>query len=155
AMDDAMAMRGVERRGDLDGAPDRLVRWQRAFGNSIRERLALEARHHEEVRPLVLADVVQGADVGVIESADRLGLALEALAAIGIGCRFIRQDLDRDGAIEPAVLRPVDLTHPARAERRDDFVRAEAGAGSQAHGLANLYSKLAIIADACPPLAFA
>ena len=57
----------------------------------------------------MLAHVIERADVGVIEGADRLGLALETLAAIRIRRRFIRQDLDGDGAIEPAVLRAVDL----------------------------------------------
>ena len=132
-MDDAVAMRGVEGGGDLDGALDRLVGRQRALRNSIRERLALEARHDEEVGALVLADVVERADVGVIEGADRLGLALEALAPIGVRRRFVREDLDGDGAIEPAVLRAIDLAHAAGAEGRDDFVGAEAGAGRKAH----------------------
>ena len=42
-----------------------------------------------------------------------------------------REDLDRDRALEPRVLRLVDLAHPARADRRDDLVGAEAGAGSE------------------------
>ncbi len=87
----------------------------RALRQSIRERLALEARHDEEVGALVLADVVERADVRVIEGADRLGFALEAFAAIGIRGRRIGQDLDRDGAIQPAVPRAVDLAHAARA----------------------------------------
>ena len=69
AMDDAVAMRGVERRRDFDRVFDRLIRWQRAFRQSIGQRLTLEARHDEEVRALVLADVVERADVGMIERA--------------------------------------------------------------------------------------
>ena len=41
------------------------------------------------------------------------------------------ENLDGDGAIEPRVAGLVDLAHPARAKRRDDFVRAEPLAGSQ------------------------
>ena len=45
----------------------------------------------------------------------------------------LRQHLDRDVALEPRVARAVDLAHAARAERRQDLVRAEALAGSEGH----------------------
>jgi hypothetical protein len=41
--------------------------------------------------------------------------------------------VDGDDTIEPGVARLVDLAHAARAERREDFVRAEACAGSKGH----------------------
>ena len=44
-----------------------------------------------------------------------------------------RQDLDRHRAVEPRVARPVDLAHPARAERRDDLVGAQAFPGREGH----------------------
>src|SRR5260221_9873287 len=34
-----------------------------------------------------------------------------------------RQDLDRDRPIEPCIPRPIDLSHPPRAGRRQDLVR--------------------------------
>ena len=60
---------------------------------------------------------------------DGLRLALEPRAAIGIAGEDGGQDLDGDVALEPRVARPVDLAHAARADRRDDLVRAESGAG--------------------------
>ena len=36
-------------------------------------------------------------------------------------------------AAEPGILRPVDLSHPARAEGRQDFVGAETSAGMEGH----------------------
>jgi hypothetical protein len=44
-----------------------------------------------------------------------------------------RKDCDRDRAIEPRIERPVNLAHPAGADRRDDFVRPEANAGREGH----------------------
>ena len=38
---------------------------------------------------------------------------------------MLRQDLDRDGAIQPRVLRLVDLSHSSGAERREDLVGTE------------------------------
>lgn len=82
---DAVPMGRVERGGDFDGVLERLIDGKRAFRQSIGERVALEVRHDEEVGALVLADVIERADVRVIEGADRLGFAFEAFAAIGIG----------------------------------------------------------------------
>jgi hypothetical protein len=43
----------------------------------------------------------------------------------------VRQDLERDIAIQFRVAGTVYLTHPASADRRGDFVDAEAGAGGE------------------------
>ena len=56
-----------------------------------------------------------------------LRLALEALAQLLVGGQVLRQDLDGDGPLEARVPRPVDLAHPARAERREDLVGTEPG----------------------------
>ena len=84
--------------------------------------------------PSCVAHVVQRADVGMIELRDRAGLAVEALAELRIGGERVRENLDRDRAIEARVARLVDLAHAAGAEGGEDFVRAEASAGLQCHG---------------------
>ena len=62
----------VQQRGEVDGpAPD-----------PLRERLALEELHGDEVLALVLVDRVDGADPGVVEGRGRAGLALEALEGV-------------------------------------------------------------------------
>ena len=82
AVDDALLVRGGERVGDLRPELHHLVERQRALLQAIRERLALEELHHQEVRVALVPDVEERADVGVVERRDRLGLALEALAAL-------------------------------------------------------------------------
>ena len=52
-----------------------------------------------------------------------------------------RQHLDRDFAPQPRVPRPVDLPHPARAQRRDDLVGPEAGPGGKAQLLDSFYDE--------------
>ena len=73
------AMRAIERRGDLE-APysTRLFGRERALGKPRRQRLAFEVFHHQEVDALVAADVVQGADVRMVQRRDGARLALEA-----------------------------------------------------------------------------
>ena len=53
------------------------------FFEPLGERLAAEVLHHEERLPVVLPDVVQRADVGVLEGGDGTGLALEAGTRVG------------------------------------------------------------------------
>ena len=72
-------------------------------------------------------------DVGVVERRRRARLLLEALQAVRVLRERRRQHLDRDLAPEPRVLRPVDLSHPAGAERREDLVGAELCAGGERH----------------------
>ena len=48
--------------------------------------------------------------------------------AVGVG-----QNLDRDVAVELRVPRTEDLSHPARAEGREDLVRPEPCPGGETH----------------------
>ena len=83
---------------------------------------------------VVLADVVQRTDVGVLQPGDGARFALEALAEAGVPRSVARRDLDGDPAVEPGVARPVHLSHAAGAERRFDDIRTERAANGQGHG---------------------
>ena len=117
---------------------------------SLRQRLALQVLHHQEVdrmpcvgvpRPCrggrrdLGADIMDGADVRVVQAGEGLGLALEPLSQVRIGRDMLRKHLDGNRAIEPRVTRLVDLAHPARADLGDDLIGSEAGAGSQRQAL--------------------
>jgi hypothetical protein len=71
--------------------------------------------------------------LGLVQGGKRPGFALEARDAIGIGDERFRQDFDRDIAIELRVARPVDFTHSARTDLRDDFTGAETSTDAQDH----------------------
>jgi len=63
-MHDARAMRGVERARDLNCDRPRLIDWQRALLEALRQRLAVQKLDDEEVCSVVVADVIERADVG-------------------------------------------------------------------------------------------
>ena len=65
---------------------------------------------------LVLADVVNRADIRMVESGGRPGLALETFDGERIGERRIGQELQRDVAAEAEVFGPVDDAHAACAQ---------------------------------------
>jgi hypothetical protein len=86
------------------------------------ETSALEALHHDERLPLVLADVVDGADVGVVQGRGGSFLALESLS----GPRFVEspfgEELQRHRAAQPRVLGRVDNPHASTAQFLTDTV---------------------------------
>ena len=67
---------------------------------------------------------MEGADVGMAQSGDGAGLALETIPALGIFGEVFGEDLDGDDSIQSRITGFVDFTHPARAQWREDFVGA-------------------------------
>jgi len=63
AMDDAGTMCGVEGFGDLDTVQNRLLRRQPSAFQPVREGLAFQKLHHQELDPVLVADVEQRTDV--------------------------------------------------------------------------------------------
>src|SRR5687767_1172012 len=69
----------------------------------------------------------------MVQSRERLCFAGEAGQAFAIAREDLRQHLDRDVAIELRIAGAIHLSHAARAQRSDDFVRTETGARRQDH----------------------
>ena len=67
AMDDPLFVSGIEPVGDLNGDLDQAVAVERAVVDDARQRPALEKLHHQKGPAVVVADLVNGADVRVIE----------------------------------------------------------------------------------------
>src|SRR5688572_21500199 len=80
-----------------------------------------------------MADVVEGDEVRVVESADRTRFLLEAAQPLVVADERGRQHFDRDVAAEAAVDSAVDNTHAAGADSALDLVRADARACRELH----------------------
>jgi hypothetical protein len=131
AVHDPARVRSVERVGDLDPELEDLRRRQRPLPDPLLQRPPLQVLHHQERLALVLADVVDGADVGVVERRGGHRLALEALARGLVVEQLLRQELERHRAVEPRVLRPANDAHAAATEPLEDAV---VGDGPPDHG---------------------
>ena len=79
------------------------------------KRRSLDQLHHQVVRP----DVVQRADVGMVQRGDRARFALEPRAEL------VAADLDRDGALQTRIARGEHVAHATCADRVQEFVGAE------------------------------
>ena len=101
------------------------------FASRSSERLALEVLHDEVLGLALAADVVERADVRMGELARSSSPPARSAGGLGRGRQMLRQDLDRHGPLEARVARLVDLSHPARADRREDLVGAEPRTGGE------------------------
>src|SRR6516162_3419386 len=124
AMDDPLAVRRVERTRNFDADLERLVERERTFPNAVRESLALDVLHHEKVG----ADVVERADVRMVERSYGVGFAFESLA------EAFRRDLDGNFAVQARVTSLVHLAHTTNSQRREDLVGSETGSKGDRHG---------------------
>ncbi len=132
-MHDARRVGGRQRIGHLPRVAQRLVERKGAACEPCCQRLAFEILHHEVVEAVVASDVEHRADVAVAQRGDGACLALEPGASFGCRIDAEQAGLHGDVAVEPRVVCLVHLTHAASAERRQDFVRAEARAWDKGH----------------------
>ena len=89
---------------------------------------------HDEKRGAVLvADVVERADVRVIERGDRAGFILEPRAEVWLGRQRRREHLDRHDAVEPGIAGPIHLAHAAGSHQRLQQVGSQARARGKWH----------------------
>ena len=95
------------------------------------EIVALDQFHHERAHAAGFFEAVDVRDVRMVQRRERLRFAREPRQPFGISGERVRQDLERDVAIQLRVARAIHLAHAARADERNDFVDAEAGAGCE------------------------
>jgi hypothetical protein len=92
------------------------------------EGLAFEQLHRDERR--LRADIVDGADIWMVQRGRSPGLPLETLESRRRRRRgAVGQNLDCHHTVETRVQCPIHFAHPAGTQVADDFVGAEASAG--------------------------
>src|SRR5665213_3872808 len=117
-MNDALAVRLFERITDLPRDTQGFIRWQGTFWG-----FALYQFHDEVIRP----DVVEMANVGMVQRRDRAHFAVEAFVELYGG------NLDRDIATHTRIAGAIDLAHAACAEQAENLVRSQIRSGREGH----------------------
>jgi hypothetical protein len=122
AVNNTLRMRGVQPIGNLNGKGEQSFCIERFPRNQMFQRRPVQKLHGDERLLAVLADLVDGADIGMIESRRGTRLATKPLQGLGVAQQFIRQEFQRHGAAQIGVLSLVDNAHAAAAKRIDDAV---------------------------------
>jgi hypothetical protein len=132
-MDDAEPVRLLQGIGDLNGSLQQLLERQRTLLEALGEVLPVEVLHDQVVHPVLRADVIEMADVGMRQGGDGPRLALETLFQIGIRREVGGNDLDGNGTVEARIARTVHFSHAAGADGRLNFIRTKSGSRTKRH----------------------
>src|SRR5262245_40625983 len=100
---------------NLAGDLHRLVKRNRTFFDPIRQRRSFDQLHHE----IIWTNIVQVADMRMIEGCDHTRFALEALR------ETLGGNLDRDIPAEPRIASSMDFAHAALTDERNNLVWTE------------------------------
>ena len=119
--------------GHLDGDLERLISRQRAVREPGCQRHTLQVLQDEECRAVMVANVIERADVRMRQLGDCASFPIETFSKLPVYGQQFRQDFYRDGALEASVPSFVHLAHPAGSKRGEDFVGTEPRAGCQSH----------------------
>jgi hypothetical protein len=122
AVDDARAVRRVERVSHLREDAGDLADRHSTVGQAQRQGFALVVRHRDKRLASVVANLVHGRDVGVIERAGGARLPQQAGGGIGIMDRSRRQEFKRDPPLQVRILGQIHRAHTAGADVADDPV---------------------------------
>src|SRR5262249_30394950 len=119
---DSRPVGGLQRVRDLRPQLQDLRHRHRPGFDDVLECLSLHPLHHDEGATRVLADLVDGADVRVIEGGSRARLAVEPLQGLRVPLRVLGKELEGDVAAQAEVFRLVDHPHPSAAQLRNNPV---------------------------------
>ena len=121
-MHDTHLVRPREALGHLDGHVQGLTYFESAASELLFERLAGIVGHCNEQLPVVFANVVDGADVLMVEGGGSLGLLHETLFGSGALAQVRREKFQRDGTVQAGVTGLIHNAHAATSELAEDLI---------------------------------
>src|SRR5436190_1747933 len=122
AMNDAFGMRRINRIRDFNSEIQRFLDAQRTAIVPVFQCLSIEVFHHNERTAVVLTDIVDRANLRMIERRGRTRLDSKSFERLRILGTLLRQELHRNRTAEADILRFIDNTHASGAEMFKDFV---------------------------------
>ena len=122
AVHHALGMRRIQRVRRLDGQIQQFVELERCTVDPFLESLAFQVLHHQERPALVAVDIVERADVRMVQRGDGARLALKALHCRPVRGHGLRQKLHRHRAPQARILGLINDAHAAATQHREDPV---------------------------------
>ncbi len=122
AVDYALCVSSIQCVGDLDGQRQNYLGFHRSPADAMLQRYAIQKLHGDERLSVLLANVVDRTDIGVIQRGRSLRFTLKAGERLWVSGNIIGKELESDEAMQSRVLSLVDHTHPAATELLYDAV---------------------------------
>ena len=122
AMDDAFAVGCIQSVRDVHCQGQEPFIVDRRAADEMLHGASFQIFHRNESLTVLIPNVINGANVGMVESGCSPRFSLKAGQSLRIAAEFRRQELKSDVALQAHIHRLVDNTHPAAAEFFDDLV---------------------------------
>jgi len=103
--------------GDLDREAEQVVALDRLSADAMFERPAIEEFHGDEAVAVLFADVVDGTDVGMVQSGSGFGFSAKTLKGLWIFGEIFRKELDGNKTVEAGVLGFITTPMPPPPKR--------------------------------------
>ena len=120
-----------ERRRGLDRDVEDFAQRQRPARQPLAKRFALDELRDQEPRAVVIADLVNGQDVRMIERRRGARFVQETAQPLGVAAELRPQHFERDRPAQRRIGGLVDLAHPAAAQQALNLIAADGAAGGQ------------------------
>jgi len=146
AMNDPGVVGRSQRIGDPDSEREQRFHLQWLAGDALFQGGALQILHDDEGAAVLFTDVINRADVRVIQGRRSLGLAPESAQGFGIAGEVIGQKLESDESLEPAVFGLIDHPHAAVSQFLDDPVMGDIPANERIDAFLRV---MALVASQC------
>src|SRR2546427_7271673 len=122
AVNDALGMSRFQRIGYLYPQVKKQIKLQGLFSDALLERPAFQQLHGDKVPPINLCDLINSADVGMVQSRGSSRLTLKTLQSRRIFFQITRQEFQRDVAPQAEVFCFINHTHATAAKLVQDAV---------------------------------
>jgi hypothetical protein len=83
--------------------------------DSVFQRHTIEKLHGDERLPIFIPDVVDGADIRMVQGGRCLGFTLKSKKGLGVACQRVGEKLQCNEPVEASVLGLVDDSHAPAA----------------------------------------
>ena len=115
-MHNALGVGRVEGVGDINGDRHQQLDLKRLIADQVLQGLAFQVLHGDEGAPVVLANVVNCANIRMIQAGSGLRFAAKAAEQMLVGVDFVGKKFEGDEAPQASVLGLENHAHPPAAE---------------------------------------
>src|SRR5437868_6948314 len=116
AVHDAFRVGGIERVRNIDRERHQQIEVERTVADQVFESLPLEILHGDEGAAVLFPNVINRADVRMIQARGGLSFAAKAGEQMLVGSDVLGKELERDEAAKTGVFSLEDHSHPATPE---------------------------------------
>ena len=122
AVDDPLRVGRIQAICNLNRQVQQLIRLKRLAFDAVFKGLSFQQLHGDEGPAFEFVDVMNGADVGMIQCAGGARLTLEAFQSLSIRGKALGQKFEGNEAAELGIFGLVNYAHPAATQLFEDTV---------------------------------